>query len=336
MNSSTSSSENAARPGWGRWLRRFAAVFALGTGLLYALVVFSDPYSTGRFAIFDGVDIAIGNRFLSNAGRARDPRFDTAIFGNSRGRRFDPVQLESATGRKVVQLSVEALGPAEELAMASAFTRAHAAQPVFLIWTIDHLWCREPPLRSPIVFPYWLYQPNDLVYLQNILSFESVQASFHRIGIRLLKIQPAGLADARPLGDGGPGAEARSRALAVMVSGVRPGSGDTVATQFPLLERLAAFVDGLDEKVAHVFVFPPYHVTEIPIEGSASARSLDACKARVRTIAAGPRRGAVVDWMVENDITRDADNFWDGTHARDHVARMVTDDIAASVRRLKE
>jgi hypothetical protein len=66
------------------------AVLLGGLVRLYAFVAVMDPFSTGRFTLIKGVDIAISARAWSHAGRVRDARFDGAVFGNSRTARFAP------------------------------------------------------------------------------------------------------------------------------------------------------------------------------------------------------------------------------------------------------
>ena len=135
MSSSTSSSDQGAA-GWRGWIATFLAVLAGGLTVLYLFVLAADPFSTGHFGLFEGVDIAISSRSFSNAGRARDPRFDAAVIGNSRGARFSPAHLDALTGHRFVQLSVFATGPNEELAIAGAFARHHNGSPATLLWAI--------------------------------------------------------------------------------------------------------------------------------------------------------------------------------------------------------
>ena len=70
----------------------------------------------------------------------------------------------------------------------------------------------------------------------------------------------------------------------------------------------------------------------IPIEGSDAAGWLDACKAKLRAVAAARPRTTYIDRMIDDDVARDVTNFWDGTHARDSVVRLFERDIGAALR----
>jgi hypothetical protein len=333
MSSSISSSEAAASRAWGRWLLWFAAIFFGGIASLYLLVVVCDPYSTGRFTPFTGVDIAIGYRHLANAGRARDQQFDAAIFGNSHAARLDPPRLDVLSGRRFVQLSVVTTGPNEQIAIARAFARAHAAPAPLLVWVIDHYWCHgehTPPYQAQ-AFPHWLYEFDDGRYLLRIFSADALQAAVHRIGIRLFNARPAAPADGRPEGDGALADELAAGGLARMRAGVRPAGDGPSDVRFPSIERLAAFIGGLPPDVTNVLVFPPYHISAIPQPGSPADRSLNACKARLRALADARPGTVVVDRMLDDAAARDASNFWDDTHIKDPIVRTMEADIARAI-----
>jgi hypothetical protein len=337
MSSSTSDSDlagSAARArAWGRWLLCFAATLVGGTALLFLFVVVVDPYSTGRLTPFRDVDIAISWHHLSNAGRVRDPQFDAAVFGNSRALRLDPPHLDELTGRKFVQLSVIATGPTEQFAVAKAFVRAHPGQSLMLLWGLDHLWCHgqdEVPSETPD-FPYWLYGESTFEYLRHIFSIDAIQASLHRLGIRILHAPPAGTADGRPepVWRGGPqidGAQKRMRnwtPLTVPLS-ARP-------VRFPSIERLAEFVKALPANIQMVFFFPPYHISAVAQPDSPAGATLAACKAGVRAIADNRPGSVVVDWMRDGEVARDPENFWDETHPRDPPVRALESDIGRAI-----
>src|SRR5690349_18612858 len=142
MNSSTSVSDGE-RIQWRRWLLTFLFCFAGCGAVLEPFVVLCDPYSTGRFTPFGGVDIAISERVLANAGRARDEAFDSAIIGNSHATRLQPELLDSLSSRRFVQLAVPGLGPFDQLAMADAFAQAHGEKTKAIVFILDYFWC-EP------------------------------------------------------------------------------------------------------------------------------------------------------------------------------------------------
>ena len=72
----------------------FLSVFFGGLGSIYASpCVVIDPYDTGRFPTFIEPGVFDGGSRTANASRGRDPRFNAAVFGNSRGQLLDPAKL---------------------------------------------------------------------------------------------------------------------------------------------------------------------------------------------------------------------------------------------------
>jgi hypothetical protein len=333
MSSSISSSDDpaASRTPWRAWIRTFFSTAVTGIVALYAAVVLVDPYSTGRFAIFDGIDVAISNRVLGNVGRVRDSRFDAAIVGNSHAARFEPAVLDAASGRRFVQLSVPGIGPTEELVMARAFLAHHHGQGVALLLGIDHFWCRsesEDVLTDP-GFPRWLYEPAPpLEYLRNIFSPIAVQATLQRLAIRLFDASPPARAD----GYFGREPTAPAGLMDRAVAEPRPVDAPPADTPFPELDRLAALVAAMDPQTSLVLFMPPYYVSHVPLEGSAAATRLDTCKARLAAIARRLPHGVLIDYMRVGDVNRTPDNFIDGTHPRDHVIRAIAADIGPVLR----
>jgi hypothetical protein len=333
MNSSISSSDPQAGAGWGRWLKVYAAIAAGGLLGLYGLVVLADPFSTGRFTPFTGVEVAISARTLANAGRIRDPAFDSAIGGNSHAIRIEPEKLDALTGRHFLQLAIPGLGPDNQLTMLRAFARQRSNPARTVIVTLDQFWCEtdEQRLYTDKTFPAWLYQEgNDRQYLTNIFSLDAIQASFHRIAIKL------GLAPEPARRDGYVPREARGiwtpERVASLATEQRPTAARIPPTGFPALERLDAFLKSIDPKTEAVLVFLPYHTSVLPVPGSAAASWLSDCKARAAGIAKSRPGTAFIDRMVENAVTRDAGNFWDATHVRDHIVRGIEKDIAEALR----
>jgi hypothetical protein len=333
MSSSTSSSDTDASSGWARWLVTYAATLAGGFVLLYLFVLVSDPFSTGRFTPFQAIDVAISVRTHANAGRVRDPSFDSAILGNSISTRFEPERLNALTGRQMLQLSIPGLGPDEQLAMARAFVRGRPHTKTIIAMLETH-WCATDDgklLRYP-QFPHWLYESSDLEYLRNVLSREAVQAAFHRVAIRMgLAREPARRDGYVPGDQRGVWSIAR---VADLETRPRPRTAPPLAS-FPALDRFEAFAHAIDPRAEIVMVLLPFHVSALPEPGSPAAAWLEACKARIRSIVQSRPRTLFIDRMVEDDIARDANHFWDATHVRDHVVRRIEDDIAGAIRRMR-
>ncbi len=114
-----------ARP-WRRWLAAFLLTTVLLGTTLYAGIVLVDPFSTGRFTLMQGVDIASRNaRLLKGAVRAR------RAFRRGDLRQFDRLSPRSAKDRRrnklaVAQLAIPASLPPSQLLVARTFQRHHS------------------------------------------------------------------------------------------------------------------------------------------------------------------------------------------------------------------
>jgi hypothetical protein len=334
MSSSISGSDDRSVGAWTRWLASFAVTLGVGFFALYLLVLICDPFSTGRFTPLHGIDIAISQRALANAGRVRDPSFDAAIIGNSYATRFEPDRLNGLTRLRFVQLSIPGFGPDDQLTLARAFLRAHDGAAKAFVVFFDQYWCATNDadmLRYPR-FPDWLYQNDDLAYLTHLFTIDAVQAALHRIAIRLgFAPEPARRDGYYPVEQRGIW---RPERVAKLTTAKRPTAAPSSARIFPALDRLDALARSLDPKTALVLVLLPYHVSALPEPGTDAADWIDACKRRMRAIAQPRPRTEFLDWMVDGAVARDAANFWDATHARDHVIRSVEASIAEALARL--
>jgi hypothetical protein len=334
MSSSISSSDGGTPTAWRRWLAIYAATLAAGVAALWLFVVLSDPFSTGRLTPLRGIDIATSVRTLANAGRVRDPSFDSAIIGNSISTRFEPDRLNALSGLSLLQLSIPGLGPDDELALARAFVRARGSSVKSIVAMLETSWCNTDErtlLRYP-AFPYWLYESNDFEYLRNIFSRDAVQAAFHRVAIRL------GLAREPARRDGYVSNDQRgiwrAERVARLASARRPTTAPFESKDFAALERLDRFSRTLDPTTELVMVLLPFHVSALPEPDSEAAAWLGACKARIASIAATRPRTLFIDRMLEDDITRDPNNFWDAKHVRDEIIRDIEVEIAKRLAQL--
>src|ERR1700744_6697743 len=123
MNSSTSISDATA--GWSRCLLTFLGALALGAALISGFLAAVDPYDSGRFGWLGIQGTADTGTSTANAGRARDPQFDSAIIGDSTAQRLMPAELSQTTGLHFVQLAVQGGIPPDQLAVLDFFIRHH-------------------------------------------------------------------------------------------------------------------------------------------------------------------------------------------------------------------
>lgn len=316
---------------WRRWLAIFLLTFAGGSAAVFGGVVLLDPYSTGRLTPFHRIDIAIQNRLYANAGRVRDQRFDAAIVGNSHAVRIDPARVSAATGQKFVLLAIEGTYPREHHFLMRMFQRQHRNAAYVLV--LDELSCR-PTTETPKSYevPRWLYEGTTFDYLSRILSPASLRAAIQRARILLGQRGDAMNAngyDPRPW---------QRADLAMlherMLKQERPVSADPVSAPLPLLEELAALSRDLDPQARLLLVFTPVYRSVLPVPGSAADARIQTCKTKAKGIAAARPRSGFLDLRVDNAVAGNSDNFIDGTHYVDEIARDVENKIAEQLKLL--
>jgi hypothetical protein len=314
---------------WRRWLRTFLLTAIVLGGALYVGVALIDPFSTSRFALVPGSDIASRNARLLKGGVARDPQFDAAIFGSSTGYPFDPLKVGQATGWAVAQLAIPASLPPSQLLVARTFQRHHSTRANLQIYTLDELWCRpgDPAAGAWGAFPDWVYESADVEYLSRIFFPEAVTAAARKLAIRAGLMQPPVRADGFIPTKLTPVPRTKLATL------VRPSANPARDDRFPALELLAAHIAALPADVRLAFVFTPTYVNMLPANGTPAEARLQACKARARQIADARPNTGWLDLMTENAITTDAQNYFDEVHITPAAADAVA---AAIVEMLKE
>ena len=339
MSSSISSSDAASivRQSW----RRFARVFVVGAALLLSLVLATayavDPYDTGRSTLLEKRGVRPQGPRTANASRGRDNAFNAAIFGNSHIQLLSPERLSEVTGLSFVQLSVPATGPKEQFLLIDWFMRQHQSPPRAIVVAADIYWCRaDPAMPNYKPFPFWLYSRDLLEYVRGLLRYDILEEIPRRFGY-LSKARPE---RARP--DGYWNYEPDYIALGYAADAARRARladrtdlyFDNTTGRFPVAERLRQVLRSLPAETAAILIFPPVYETLLPRDGTAGATAHRQCKDAFSRVLAERPRSAVLDWRVERPETRDPENFFDHTHYREPVARLMEADIAAALRRL--
>jgi hypothetical protein len=290
-----------------------------------------DPYDTGRFPTPMRPGVLDGNQRTANASRGRDPRFDAAVIGDSRGQLLDPEKLSRSTGREFVQLTTPGSGPQEHLTMMRYFLRHHPAVAA-LVLSADERWCgHDPALPVIFPFPFWLYR-GDLEYLGHLLSTRAVAAARNRIALAMdhaVPTDPRGYSDyeAGRVWNFHPGAEAAA---------AEPRPADAASpldaapdASYPAIERLDIVLAALPSDTSFVILMPPVYRAQLPRPGTPFAADLAACKAELARRVASRRRSGFLDFMIDGPISRDPENFMDDVHYRQNIARLIEARIAA-------
>jgi hypothetical protein len=71
----------------------------------------------------------------------------------------------------------------------------------------------------------------------------------------------------------------------------------------------------------------------LPAAGSNGTAAIAACKNAAHELARADARVRVVDFLIDNSIARDPNNFWDGLHYRGAIAVQIEDAIAKAAGR---
>lgn len=324
-----SSSDRYPASVWGRCLTACVGSF-LAVGLfLLALMILIDPYDSGRFGLLGiaGVDDKLP--YMANVSRARDPLFDSAIFGNSTGQLIEPAELSPATGKHFVQLVAPGATPRGHLAILDFFLRHHRDVGALVI-VIDDPWCAPSSAPDPTdQFPYWLYGNSTLVYVGHLFTWSALDRLFQRIQIGLGSRRRAredgfwSYEEVWPPGQKNPPEAPRPGG---------PAFSGTVDTRFPFRDLLARTIQQLPADLPVVLVVPPVFHTFLPAPGSQDAAQREACNTAYRSIVSGRPHSNLLDFRIDNAMTRDPQNFADLIHYRAVIARKVDQGIAVSLR----
>lgn len=342
MSSSTSSSEpdgacRSARA-WTGFTHAFLAAAALLTAALLAAAFLLDPYDSGRspLALKEGVRPQGPRTAL--ASRGRDPAFRGAIFGNSHIQLISPEELRQLTGTPFVSLIAPATGPKETLALIDWFLRQRREPAQAIVIGIDSYWCTpDPALPNEKPFPFWLLSRSLPDYLIGLLRFDAVEELPRRIAFlttqKTQRARPDGYwdyeADYRAQGyDTDPTLRARLQRR------IETGGGNATGP-FPAAAALEAAMRAAPAGTALVLVRPPVHATALPVPGSADAAADTACRQAFADLVARRPRSALIDWRIDRPELRDPNQFFDHSHYRQGIARLVEADIAAALAALR-
>jgi hypothetical protein len=317
--------------GWHLFIVRFSASLMAFSTIVYLLLLLVDPYDSGRLLHYGVLGVIDEDPRTANVSRGRDPAFDSAIIGNSRGQMLDPQLLSRETGLHFVQLTVPGTGPREELAVLRWFVRHHRQIGAIVI-VADPSWCTQDPtlpLANP--FPFWLYADDTSEYLKNLFKVQALNRTRQRMLLWL------GLRQ-RSRADGYWNYElGRTWAFRPLLSpGFEPAAlpAKTPEMPFPGIESLASDLNDLYPNAPLILLMPPTFYLALPATSDPTADQIAQCKGALTELAARSR-GAFVDFNVDGDIARDPENFMDPIHYRAPVARMIITPIAAALRSLE-
>jgi len=319
-----------AAASWVRFAGSFiAALFGI-FALSFLFILVTDPFDRGHPVSLLPAGVLDENPRTANVSRGHDPRFNAAIFGNSHVQLIDPDRLSGFTGFQFVQMSTPAAGSREQTALMQWFMRNHPSIRAMVVG-IDDRWCEQDsalPLTHP--FPFWLYG-SDLNYFMRVVSTRSLEHGWRRLRIAR---------DASPVTDPSgywdyeqPGRWAARPPAPADRPPVDLSPASTTDMEFPALDQLESVSAQLPADTMIVLVMPPVYYTSLPAADSAEARQMAGCKFDLLRRAA-QRHWHFIDFYSDTPLSHDPENFWDATHVRMNIARVMEMRIAEEVSQL--
>lgn len=326
-------STTAAMPSEREWAGFSAVALAVAAAIFGALVlalVVVDPYDTGRPGLIKARGTHEQYPFTANASRARDPRFDAAILGNSHVQMLNPGRLDALTGLSFVSLIMPATWPSEQMRVLAWMGQAHVPPPRALVFGIDHFWCLDHLGRSPN-FPDWLYSPGFAGYLAGLVRYRSLEAAAAR-----LRLIATGRGAARPDGFWDYTPEYARRGFAdPAVSRAKLAERLPVPANptglYPALAAVRSALADLAPSTAVILMRPPVYRTALPEPGTAGEAHAARCGQEIAALAAARPRTAMLDLFRPGPMSEDMDDFYDHRHYRERVAGEVERAIAAAL-----
>lgn len=323
---------------WARFVRTFAVTAVVALVGTLALAFLLDPYDTGRTPLTFNDGVRPQGPRTAAASRGRDPAFRAAIFGNSHIQLISPERLTQATGSPFVSLIAPGSRPREALVLIDWFLRHHRGTADALVIGVDDYWCTgDPALPAALPFPYWLYTASLREYLVGLMRFDVIE-EFQR---RLAFITARNPERARPDGywDYEPNYASQGYDADPAIRAKLDGTGEALTRnltgRYPAAEQLAALLATAPATLPVILVRPPVYRTALPAPGTSDSSSETACRDAFGALAAKRPRTALIDWRRDRPELRDPNQFFDHSHYRQPIARLVEADIAAALARLR-
>jgi hypothetical protein len=313
---------------WHHFIVQFSSALFVLLATAWAIIILGDPYDTGRLISRDVSGVVDESPRTADASRGRDPVFDSAIIGNSRGQLLDPKRLSQGTGVNFVQLTIPGTGHREQLAVLRWFV-SHHDHIGALVFVTDSVWCTQeasPPLMN--AFPFWLYDESNTEYLAGVFRTHTFTLAWRRLllwtGLRK-RSAPDGYWDYESGKTWNFHPEIPAR--------FQPASLQARAPElpFPAIAQLQAALRGLDADVPIALVTPPSFFTDLPPLGDPQSDWIGQCKGALAKLVRQRRRGAFLDFAVDSELTRSPQNFMDAMHYRAPVARLMEHAIVSAL-----
>ena len=277
-----------------------------------------------------------GNARYAFPALARDPAFDSAVFGTSTSRLLRPATLDALFGGRFENLAMNAATAWEQAQLMAVFTRAHPAARAVLVG-LDVEWCGtgdEQRRLTERAFPAWMYGDDRWAGYAHLLNLDAVQKAAQAFaefsGLKPQVYGADGYTSFTPPDETYDAARAAAhlREWSTFVPAGRR-DGPPEGWRLPALELLAERLAALPAGTRKVLFFVPYSRAVLPKPGEDAVAAVWAeCKRRVATLAARVPGAVAVDFMRRSVVTGDDENYWDGLHYRQPIAERIVRDLA--------
>lgn len=326
-------------PNWRRFVGTLLATFAGGILLGYVFLLLVDPYDMVPFSLPMERPILSGSQRFTYPQIARSRRFDSFIVGSSTARLIDPQALGGPFQARIANLSMNAMTPWEEMAMADYFLR-RAGAPKVMIVALDGPWCSHDQELTRHGFPLWMYDDDPWNDYLHILNSGALEIAGRLIGYQL------GLSRARFRDDGYQvfvppdstydAARARrniwrnsSPRAPVALPPPALSEQQRRSLSFPALAWLDQMLTKLPATTLKILADMPVHIAAQPEPGTHAAAIDVECKAH--TAALARKHGArLIDWRIMSPITANDANYWDRLHYRLPIADRIARGLIAA------
>lgn len=322
---------------WRAFVFRFLAVFIGGSALLFAVLLFADPWGTLPFSSPFPRTPADHSQRWAYPELARSPRFDAAIIGDSTSRLLDPADLDPVTDSRFVNLAMVHAFAFEQAQLLDVFLAAHPAPRALLIG-LDRVWCeRGDDLQhygyGPL--PEWLYRGNTVEAMGNLFNMHAIETAWRSITAKLgLSPQPYGPAGFQLIDvDHHHFDPALAKALIkqnLAEYWSTPANPNPSTWHYVALDWLRARIDRLSPSTRLLFVFVARHHL-YPAPGTVGADMMDECHRRVATWARARPGTAVYDLSMPSPMTLDENRWWDAVHMRPEYMAELSRELGAAI-----
>ena len=335
---------------WQRFFRTALGIAVALSLLVFTLIVLVDPHDHLSISLpMKRAPINANQRF-SYPAIARSQDYDSVVLGTSTVRLLEPRVLNRELGGRFANLAMNSATAYEQARILNLFQRHHERVRTVVIG-IDVVWCEAGDDYEKYTFrefPEWLYDDNpwnDYLHVFNGLTLEESirqlefvlgrrEPKFGFDGYKTFLPDPAeyDLEKARRNLYGKKGMRAKSMPTEPHMASPE----ERASWNFPTHGILAAALEELPAETLKVVLFVPYHHFQQPAPGTKEAARWQECKRRITSLASRVPNSHVLDFMIESEVTRFDENYWDSLHYTVEIADWIVRLVAEGVRERRD